>query len=73
MYEGGGNEMKPSERQIKKVLNYLREAYKVKPEDTFYYIQDCVEHDGRKCRHCSSTMRMFCKSKPCNCSGPHNW
>lgn len=26
-----------------------------------------------KCKYCSSTMRMFCKSKPDNCNGPHNW
>lgn len=26
-----------------------------------------------KCKYCSSTMRMFCESKPNECHGPHNW
>lgn len=32
-----------------------------------------MRNPKHKCEYCSSTMRMFCKSKPDSCHGPHNW
>ena len=59
-------------KEINRVLKYIMDHFNVKGKP-FEQVCEAFAKTNPKCYKCSSTMNMFCKSSPDNCSGPHDW
>ena len=60
----------PSLKEIQATLKYIKENFTVE-DKSFEQVLNYFCSFSPKCYECSSTMQMFCQSKPENCSGPH--